>query len=352
MYYDLRYHDQRGRLLRAFPAFQMMIVHEGAYFGKYKFWDNAYGFNAVESIDVYRSRKIAADTAVIRMSNVYSNLTTRRTDVDYIDRQLKWWDNYVWNDIPKELVDKKANEIHKNIYLETGARIHLRMGYGSTASNLPIVFNGTITEMDTSEMIEIVCQGDGVELGNTISGSPDDENSELFKVVEPRDLMCKLLSSKGSWFKDVLNGATDGQLFQSNPLGIMHFGQAWNTEDGTATGSKPLGNVIWWNDEYGEVAQNIYSANGSPTFSQWLAPNGERNTIFQDFSWEKLQSSISKPFQPGDERDVLLKLYNQTTWDVVQTLAYTSPDYIAAVHPFELRSTLFFESHIESCFSI
>ncbi|UOE58080.1 nuclease [Cytobacillus oceanisediminis] len=340
MFHDLRRHDQRGRMVRAFPGFQMFIIHEGDYFGKYKFWDNMYGFNAIESIDVHRSRKIAADTAVISMTNVYSNLTTRRTDIDFVDREVKWWDNYIWNEIPQDLIDKKANEHHKTISLETGARIHLRMGYSGNAKDLPVVFNGTITEMEIGDVIDIVAQGDGVELGNVISGDPDDDNDGLFSVTEPRDLICSLMGSKGSWIKDFMNGASDGQLFKKNPLGIMHFGQAWDTTDTTA--SKPLGNLIWYNDEYGEVAQNIYSSNGSPTFSQWVHPNGERNNIFNDFTWSNLWANKFKIFNPGDEKNVVVKFYNNTVWDIITTVANTSPDYIAAVHPFELRSTLFF----------
>lgn len=340
MFHDMRHYDQRGRMARAFPGFQMFIIHEGQYFGKYKFWDNMYGFNAIESIDIYKSRKIAADTAIISMSNVYSNLTTRRTDVDYVDRQLKWWDNYIWNEIPQDLIDKKANEIHKNINLETGARIHLRMGYGGNAATLPVVFNGTISELEIGNVIELVAQGDGIELGNVISGDPDDDNDGLFSVTEPRDLICSLMSSKGSWLKDYFNGVSSGRLFRDNPLGIMHFGQPFNVEDSSA--SKPLGNILWYNDEYGEVAQNIYSSNGTPTFSQWLHPNGERNNIFSDLTWNNLWENKFKIFNPGDEKNVVVKFYNNTVWDIIQTIAYTSPDYIAAVHPFEQRSTLFF----------
>ncbi|ABY46707.1 thermonuclease family protein [Bacillus mycoides] len=340
MFYDLRYHDQRGRMLRAFPGFQMFIIHEGDYFGKYKFWDNMYGFNAIQSIDVHRSRKIAADTAVISMTNVYSNLTTRRTDVDYADREMKWWDNYIWNEIPQDLIDKKENEIHKNLFLETGARIHLRMGYGATASDLPIVFNGTISELELGDVIEIVAQGDGIELGNVVSGDPEDTNDGLFQVTEPRDLICSLMSSKGSWAKDFMNGVVDERLFKDNPLGIMHFGQPFDSNG--SIDSKPLGNLVWFNDNYGEVAQNIYSSNGTPTFSQWLHPNGERNNIFEDFSWKRLWDNKFKIFNPGDEDNVVLKLYNNTVWDIIQSITYSTPDYIAAVHPFELRSTLFF----------
>ena len=45
------------------------------------------------------------------MTNVYSNLTTRRTDVDYVDRELKFWDNYVWNEIPQDLIEKKKMKL-------------------------------------------------------------------------------------------------------------------------------------------------------------------------------------------------------------------------------------------------
>ncbi|WP_263117444.1 thermonuclease family protein [Bacillus subtilis] len=340
MFYEMRHHDQRGRMIRAFPGFQMFIIQEGSYFGKYKFWDNMYGYNAIQSIDVYRSRKIAADTALISMSNVYSNLSTRRTDIDFVDHDLKFWDNFIWNEIPQDLIDKKENEVHKNLYLETGARVHLRLGYAANAGDLPVVFNGTITEITLGDVVDIVAQGDGIELGNVISGDPDDDNDGLFSVTEPRDLICSMLSSKGSWMKDFFNGVSDGQLFRDNPLGIMHFGQPFDTNDANA--SKPLGNLLWFNDEYGEVAQNIYSSNGSPTFSQWLHPNGERNDIFHDFSWKRLWENKFKIFNPGDEKNVVVKFYNNTVWDVVQTIAYTSPDYIAAVMPFEQRSTLFF----------
>ena len=66
MFVDMYQHDQTGRMLRAFPSFSMQIVDEGKWFNNYRTWDNFYGFSALHSIDVYKSRKIAADTAVIK----------------------------------------------------------------------------------------------------------------------------------------------------------------------------------------------------------------------------------------------------------------------------------------------
>lgn len=334
MYTDLIKYDHRGRLLRAFPAFQMLIIDEGKWMGRFKFWDNMYGFNAIQSIDVYKSRKIAADTAVIKMTNIYSNLTTKTTNTNYQTYKSDFWNNLILENPTEELMDVRKNLLNQ-MMLETGARIHLRMGYGADAAEMPIVFNGTITELSTQEVVEIVAQGDGVELGNVVSGDPEDDNNGFFTVTEPRDLICELLTSKGSWFKDAINSETAGVFFRDNPLGIMHFGIPGSIA--------PAGNLWFWNSNYGEAAQNVYSSNGTPTFSQWSHSDGTKRTLFDRNFWETLTSTnITRWFQPGDEDNIIVKFYNNTTWDIIQTLAYCSLDYIAAVHPFETRSTLFF----------
>lgn len=328
MFIDMIEYDQRMRLVRAFPTFQMFIVDEGRWMTNYRLWDNLYGFNAIQSIDVHKSRKISADTAIIQMTNIYSNLTSQTMDTSYGEWDYKFWDNLVFGN-PNEKLLEARKELLDNMLLATGARVHLRMGYGSSVGDLPVVFNGTITEMNTGEIVEIVAQGDGVELGNVISGDPGDDNKSLLKgITEPRDLICELLTSKGNWFKDVINYVSDGGLFKDNPLGIMHFGQP-----GEVT---PEGNWKFFNENYGEAAQNIYSSNGIPTFSQWVYADGS------DIPFSFFDTPMLKWFQPGDEQNVVVPFYNNTVWDIVQTLAYCSTDYIAAVHPFEMRSTLFF----------
>ena len=328
MFTDIIQYDQRMRLLRAFPTFQMFIVDEGKWMTNYRLWDNLYGFNAIQSIDIHKSRKISADTAIIQMTNVYSNLTARSMDTTYDEWDYKFWDNLVFGN-PNEQLLEARKELLNSMLLQTGARIHLRLGYGSSATDLPVVFNGTITELNADEMVEIVCQGDGIELGNVISGDPGDANKSFLKgVTEPRDLICEIMTSKGNWMKDIINAASDGSLYKDNPLGIMHFGQP---------GSKvPEGTWKFFNDNYGETAQNIYSSNGIPSFSQWTMPDGS------DIPFSFTGTPILKWLQPGDEMNVVVPFYNNTPWDIFQTLAYCSPDYMCAVHPFEMRSTLFF----------
>jgi hypothetical protein len=335
MFTDIMEYDQRGRMLRAFPTFQMFIIDEGRWMASYRLWDNLYGFNAIESIDVHKSRKIAADTAVIKMTNIYSNLTSRRLEENYGDWSYSIWDNLVWGEPSQQIFDARS-QIQTGMLLQTGARIHLRMGYGADASSLPVMFNGTITELDTDDLVTIIAQGDGLELTNMISADPDETNDGgiLSKILEPRDFLAKLLTSKGNWFKDAINYVSDGKFFKDNPLGIQHFG---NPVKVPATNAAPGAIFGWHTDgsEYGEAVQNIYSSNGANTFSQYTYQDGSSIGM----EWDTYGFI---PTWKGDEMDVEMKLYGQSTWDVAQTLAYVSPDYIAAVLPFEMRSTLFF----------
>lgn len=335
MFVDMYQYDQTGRMLRAFPTFSMQIVDEGKWYDNFRTWDNFYGFNALQSIDVYKSRKIAADTAVISMSNMYGGLTSKRKDMEYPDLILpsffssQFWEQYVF-DTPTEDLLKERQLIFKTMMLETGARIHLRMGYGSDARYLPVVFNGVITEVSAGDVVQITAQGDGLELSNVISGSENDKNKEFMKIIEPSDYIGKLLTSKGNWIKNWINAASDGQFFKENPLGIAHFG---------STIEAPSGTYNPFSSSYGESMQNVYSQNGQFTKEQWMKPDGTTVGAVQGLFGGLPSGNLTSKY---DEDNILVKLYGSTPWDIIQTFALCSTDYIAAVMPFEMRSSLFF----------
>lgn len=345
MFTDMLQTDHYGRMVRAFPTFSFYIIDEGKFFNEFRVWDNFYGYNAIQSIDVYKSRKIVADTAIITMSNMYSGLSSKRKDMNYDDIVYPsffssvFWSQYVMGKPSEEILDAKK-ELYKTMMLQTGARVHLRMGYGSDTRFLPTVFNGTITEMDTSDVVQIVCQGDGLELSNMISGSPDDENKGLWLTIEPSNYMGKLLTSKGAWAKDVINKATGGQFFRDNPNGVVHFGSPFVS---------PKGTTNWMSDDYGEATQNIYSQNGTGSSSQWKTARGDKITKLEGLmNWNFLNPlsedwlRVAALANENDEDNILINIYNKTIWDIIATYALCSQDYVAAVVPFEFRSTVFF----------
>jgi hypothetical protein len=380
-YADMVQYDHRGRLLRAFPCFQMFIVDEGRWISWLKMWDNFYGFNAIQSIDIVKSRKIAADTAIIRMTNVYQNLTTYNLDLDYghYDEKYKSHELLFKQFDHRSLIETRKEHV-QSLYLRTGARIHLRMGYGSCAADLPVVFNGTITELDSGgDIIDIIAQGDGIELSNPIANSIK-MNTGIKKKAEPRSTLLYLMAQHNSpvWsYIMALNGnrnLDEKSLWSlidrpTNPQGVAHFGNPlecpvgiewpWSvpgtyatlqeSESKTSIYGVPTSLVILGDydrsSDYSELGLNIYAANGLGTHSQWVhdkySVSSATGTEAAN-AWIKWNTDWGIPWADGDEPNIPILLHGKTIWDVAQTFALCVPDYISTVVPFEFRSSLFY----------
>jgi hypothetical protein len=278
---DLLEFDHKGRMIRAFPTYQMFIIDEGRWMSFHKLWDNFYGYNSIMSIDLCKDRRIAADTAIISMTNIYNNLSMHDNEVSYgeWDVTLKDLifgsssDRYkvaatIFDLADRTLLEARSEEIN-SMMLAPGARIHLRMGYGANAYRLPVVFNGTVTEMNAGEMVTVIAQGDGVELCNKLKTKPGQKNIEgIFSAAtEPRDYMCQMMTSKGNFFDNYRNllGAymvekSDtsttfgsaisalGQMLQDtdHPLGIVHFGAS----------AVPAKTVAGWRDLFNQLDEH------------------------------------------------------------------------------------------------
>lgn len=348
MYVDMEQFDQTGRMIRAFPSYSLLFIDEGKWFWNFRTWDNFYGYNALHSIDLYRSRKVAADTLVVKMSNMYSNLSTSPTTQTNPNLRLpsffssQFWEHYVLG-MPTEGALESRAEIYDQVMLQAGARVHLRMGYGADARHLPVVFNGSVAEMDTDEVMEIVAQSDALELQNVISGDTEDDNVGIFnRVQEPRKTIGELMTSKGNWLKDMINTATDATLFKTSPMGIAHFGSTVHSESGNRS-ILPGAH----SEDFGESLQNVYSQNGMETRSQWHNTDGTEMPIMSKTS-EKVKSLITNisvllgDTAAFDEANIAVSYYGRTVWEIIQTFALCSQDYIATTMPFEFRSTLFF----------
>lgn len=322
---DLRKHDARGRLIRAFPTFLLILIDEGTRINTYRLHDNFYSYQAISSIGLHRSRKIAADLLKIKLSNVFGNLDT---NPDATLPEEKTWAAEVADlfrslmQAPIRELEKRRSEEQDQLYLRTGARIHLRMGYNGDASALPVVFNGTVTRILPGEEMEITAQGDGVELINKLPWQPGEHVGALGFLgdwmglaPEPRDFLYNLLTYNGGYFKRILNSLFPG-IANANPLGIAHLGDP---------GKQPL--FFWQTPEEQEsqIMENIYAA------------TSEEQKDDPDLGF--LSPLI---FGREDEIGFELQLFDKTVWDVLQIYAAATPDFIAVVHPFQFRSTIFF----------
>ena len=349
-YYDMLRNDYRGRLLRAFPTYYCMFIDEGREVGLWKIFDNFYSMTGINEISITKSRKIAADTCSIVLSNNYNTFTFDDEDC-YI--------NYVgdfWGELYDSLFDQKSLALemdrkrrHATKYvnrakLSPGIRIHIRMGYGSDARELAGLFNGVIAEVNpNAKTIDIVAQGNGIELLNPISLETDaDEITQiddagLFKAASsggtPRNILAGMLTTKSSllaryfqgeydvsqsWFKDgEKHWDTDfmfglgnyiDSLHQSNILGIKHFGEV---DDRSVFPG-------------GEICQNLYDITKFPALD-----DDELN-----FYRSKKEENSHAPY-------ISFNPNGRTFWDAMHICKSVGPDFICSTAPFGFRDTIF-----------
>ena len=323
-FYDMVVNDKRGRMARAFPTFYILFVDEGREIGLWKLHDNFYNINSVAEIQIAKSRKNPADTARIVMSNFFHTYTTEDEDMN---TNYRYDFRDVWNSIFNSRATYLQQEARRmrqqplnRARITPGTRVHIRMGYSSNASTLPVVFNGKIAEVSTGEAVEIIAQGDGVELMNPILDNTEAhemqnrDNNPISRFVKnlfdsgatPKVILDSLLTTKGGWIRKVVRNISNGYFNSEHPFGITHFGD-------------PEYKVIFKN---GEPTQNIFEAISKP-------------------KWGDLGSELNEEYNMKEAPKLTTEIYGKTFWDILNFVTSVSPDFICGIAPFGLRSTIF-----------
>lgn len=349
MMHDHLKYSKRGSMIRAFPTFVLAFVDEGQFVDYRRMWNNYYLYHSVEEINVVKERGNPVDTLHVRLVNTYGALnSTNRSLTKAVTKDVKFpgWGmtpkavgsavNWFWHQwfpqIDDNMIERRMEHIQKTGFnLRTGARVHLRMGYGSVASMMPVVFNGRITEMDSSDMVEVVCQSDGLELINPYYEWATDTRTTWWNMrQEPKNIIDNLLvNRKGlDWLANY-----DGGIFgafedggTTSKYGIEHFGYVmgknhrWsNMFDGLIDFFDGLLGKETVNGY--DARKNIYTSNGVGSFGQ-----NEGKGLMQEF----------------DETNVHFWMTNKSPWDIMNLLTAVAPDYELKIHGHGLHSTLFY----------
>ena len=267
-FYDMLVNDKRGRLVRAFPTYYVVFIDEGRRIGSWKLFDNFYNMSAISELTVTKSRKIPTDTCSFVMTNMFGSYASEydnASKVNYVDLySIK--DTFTSIFSPRQYISKEAairrrKENLEQTILKPGVRLHIRMGYGSDAAGLPVVFNGKIAEVDVGDVVTVIGQGDGSELVNPLNALGDLDATNLtesqswctlFKDIRgslargglsPRNLLSQILTAEhGGVMKNLIRDYTSDAYFGDNPFGIYHFGD------------KRFGEIF----SEGEPTQNLY----------------------------------------------------------------------------------------------
>ena len=331
----------RGRLVKAFPAYLFCILDENAtwYDGR-KLWTNYYTHQSVVDIQVHKANDMPTETATVLINNSYHNLDRTQEGLSSYDilNDKEYWQGgilgskltkmfYEWSGIslvwggPK--LTSNLIKLHQVIYahakLREGARVHIRMGYGSDPLSLAPMINGFLSDVSIGDQISMVVTSDGNELINEIVSSKENDDNNGFlglfglgEAQEPSNIIQYYLCQRQSKWNYVNYKWGEASMYR-----IEHYGTYIHEN---------LGEQLY---EWGEkdhrpqmdILCNVYRAN-------YLAELYIQNDV---------------DGMPGDGEDnVVFNKYNMTPWDMFQVCTQVVPEYIVKSGYFQFDSRLYF----------
>ena len=245
----MAYSDMRGRMIRAFPTYYLLLIDEGGYIFSYKLFDDFYGLSSVLDFSLHSSEDMVGDTLMLRLANFYGKLSTPiTTGFNRLFSMGSAWNTKLeetWTmgrnistkltdamGVPLVLDGKIVWSALDHIEMKPGVRLQLRAGYSSNINMLPTLFNGVVTEISAGDITTVTCQSDGVELLAVVNAGEKDGHSGCidgawfsgWDFSEPRDLIVELLTSGGSVYHQAISAATKGAVMGDSRFGIRHFG--------------------------------------------------------------------------------------------------------------------------------
>lgn len=379
----------RGRLVRAFPAYLFCLLDDQSqwYDGR-KLWTNYYVTKSVVDIAVHETNDMPTATATITVSNLYRNLSRTQGGLSSyysVKNDLAWYQTW-WYNLTGQVIDlgspnltDKMIQLRQVIYnqakLREGARVHLRMGYGSDPLSLAPMINGTVSDVTVGDQITMVVTSDGVELTQHItSANEKDTNKGWFGLFgfgeeqEPSNIIAHIMCKRQNWFNYIVGG-----WFEGSKYSIEHFGLYFNQSIMQYLGnfiSRPLDNItdtfentsdavedLTGSDLAGDIVGGLAALVTSPfSILSGLASN-ITSTVADIWNEYQEQYDLLKNIYKADygrehyiytniifdgEKNVVFNQYNMTPWDVFQICTQSCPEYIVKPSYHQFDSRLYF----------
>ena len=339
---DVQY-SGKGRLVKAFPTFLFCILDDQAqwYDGR-KLWTNYYVYKPVVNIQCHSANDMPTATAQITVTNTYHNLDRSSAAlINYSisnDKDYCWLNRWLYKNtgmiIGGVKITNRLIQMHSIIFDHTkvreGARIHLRMGYGSDPMSLAPIINGTISGMMLGDQISITVTSDGHELIQSITSdkTKDINNGALGlfglgATQEASNIIASIMVKRESWMNHLFFGK---KWFEGSKYNIEHFGLYLNSGDQYAL----QGGIDTGIYEQYDMLMNIYNAS---TEDGWIHCYRHWGYMYD-----------SRSLLPGKdgESNIVFNQYNMTPWDVFQLCAQTMPEFLIKPEMYQFDSRLFY----------
>ncbi len=181
--------SDRRSIKNAYPTFKFYLVEEDALeSSNFNVYDDFYSFNGIKDITIYKSRKLAADTAVIRLQNISGTIDgTKRNVFRDIDYEMGL------AAIEEQEEGNRSNNLGiQSIMLRVGVTAQIRLGYDSNPNDLQVMISGKVTDVmwsSNGDMCEATIQSFGVELISKRMGTSADAQVQEIPFKDTQSLI-------------------------------------------------------------------------------------------------------------------------------------------------------------------
>lgn len=315
-------YSQKGTLIRAFPNFIFMLGDEDTdCLDGQKSWTNYYIYKSVREIKISQESDFPVSSAKIVISNSINNKKNLDDKSIYIENDTlnifnknqvvssKFLEEYKEEskyEINLRIVEKR-NKLDSQEVLKEGTRVHIRMGYGSNPSKYPIVFNGTIVEINIlKDTILIEAKSDGLELTDKYLDEKMNflgNNIDLKK--DASNIILDLMSKRN--FKTKYQNIEYNEKNLKSKYGVEHFGVY------------DFNSIETYEVTQNDISKNIYLSNYKGIYL-----NDTQSTDY-------ISESIYE-FLPIGKK----------IWDICKMSEKSMPEFVVYPRPFLFEHRLFF----------
>lgn len=315
-------YSQKGTLIRAFPNFIFMLCDEDiGCFDGHKSWTNYYIYKSIIDIKISQEVDSPISSAKVTIPNDFNNkknldcnsIGIKNDELNMFNKNqlmsLKLLEGYreeSKDEINLEIVEKR-NKLDSQEVLKEGTRVHIRMGYGSNPSKYPIVFNGTIIEMNISkDTILIEAKSDGLELTNKyLSEEMNFLNDNIELNKDASNIILDLMSKRNS--KIEYQNIEYKEKNLKSKYGVEHFGMY------------DFSSIEAYQAIQSDISKNMYLSNY----------NGIYLNDIQKINY--ISESIYEFLPIG-----------KNIWDICKMSEKSMPEFVAYPRPFLFEHRLFF----------
>lgn len=281
---EAKTHVHLNSVASAFPTFRIYFIEEDS--PQWMLFDDFYSYSAVKDITIVKNKWAASDVCTITLSNLTGVLS----------------DVYVQEETENLLGQQNI----KTMFLRPGTRIMVRLGFSNNPLNLPIRFDGAITDVQIGDETQIIAQSWGVELTEMVDsgGVTKYSSHKWYQPFGQTDV-----GGYGNVASAILDSIPGGRHLGSKSL---------LSADPDPRVAGRIGRS--WSERFASL---LFSSKAAERFYRGINPRDDN--IFLNYDWS---------YRWFDGEDLTWYVVNQTAWEALHELSLYQNNYVLTVRPY------------------